>query len=52
MDGRMRYFFWGRVAYRDAFGESHYVRFKYSFGGSSARKIGSVDICEDGNDAD
>lgn len=49
MDGSLRYFFWGEVTYVDAFKIPRRVRFRYMFGGTSAR-VGKVDICEEYSD--
>jgi hypothetical protein len=47
--GTLRYFFWGEITYIDAFKAPRYVRFRYMFGGASAR-IGRVDLCEEESD--
>ena len=50
MEGALRFYFWGEVTYRDAFGEDRHARFRFMFGGPSAR-VGRIDFCEEGNEA-
>ena len=41
---------WGEVHYTDSFGQRHYTRFRYVFGGDDVA-FGTVSHWQDGNEA-
>lgn len=52
LEGGKRFYFWGEVTYQDAFKQPRFLRFKYVFGGISARSGRGIDTADDGNEAD